>query len=192
MAYNSGMTTPSSPAARIADVKRELLVRHLEAWTPAALHRARRATYAHGYADADGGVAAEAALRVFAEQSDLTRGRELAMVAVADDASAPAARLAAVQQSIGGSAALVVHTVPGGTDARLAVALKAAGAARVPLFGYLDASAAAAPPALATVAALAAGKPAEALLALAPDVLPGLAAGRTAPEAGDAFFGHQQ
>ena len=45
----------------VADLKRELLVRHLEAWAPAALHRARRATYVHGYADADGGALAEAA-----------------------------------------------------------------------------------------------------------------------------------
>ena len=42
----------------VDDVKRELLVRHLEAWAPAALHRARRATYVHGYADADQGRAA--------------------------------------------------------------------------------------------------------------------------------------
>ena len=39
----------------VGELKREVLVRHLEAWAPAALHRARRATYVHGYADADGG-----------------------------------------------------------------------------------------------------------------------------------------
>ena len=41
--------------------------------------------YVHGYADADGGALAGAALRVFAEQSDLVRGRELTMLAVGED-----------------------------------------------------------------------------------------------------------
>ena len=149
----------------VGDLKREVLVRHLEAWAPAALHRARRATYVHGYADADGGVQAEAALRVFTEQSDLVRGRELAMVAVGEDVSAVDARLARVG---GTGAGLTVHTVPGGTDARLGVALKALGAARAPLLGFLDASVAGVPPEPATVAALATGRPAEVLLVLPP------------------------
>src|SRR3954454_20956831 len=80
MLYNLHMSADSG-----ADVKREILVRHLEAWAPAALHRGRRATYVHGYADADGGVAARAALGVFVEQSDLVRGRELTMLAVAGE-----------------------------------------------------------------------------------------------------------
>jgi hypothetical protein len=148
----------------VTDLTREVLVRHLEAWAPAALHRARRATYAHGYADADGGVLAEAALRVFAEQSDLVRGRELTMLAVGDDMAVVAARL----DSVGAvEAGLTVHTIPGGTDARLGVALRAAGAARVPLLGFLDAAAGGSP-GPATIAALAAGKPAEILLTLAP------------------------
>ena len=149
----------------VGDLKREVLVRHLEAWAPAALHRARRATYVHGYADADGGVQAEAALRVFAEQSDLVRGRELTMVAVGEDVSAVDVRLAGVG---GTGAGLTVHAVPGGTDARLGVALKALGAARAPLLGFLDASWAGVPPEPATVAALATGRPAEVLLVLPP------------------------
>jgi hypothetical protein len=152
-----------------ADLKREVLVRHLETWTPAALHRARRATYAHGYADADGGQSAEAALRVFAEQSDLVRGREIAMVAAGDDLTGLAARLEAVR---GAAAGLTVHTVSGGTDERLDAALRAAGAARVPLLGFLDATSAGGAPAPATVTALAVGKPAEALLVLATDAVP--------------------
>jgi three-Cys-motif partner protein len=191
MAYNSCMTSSGSPD-RIADVKRELLVRHLEAWTPAALHRARRATYAHGYADADGGKAAEAALRVFAEQPDLVRGRELSMVAIAEDVTGPQQALAAVQEAAGAAAGLVVHTVPGATDERLGVALKAIGATRVPLLGFLDASTAAAPPARATVAALGIGKPAEVLLVLAPDALARLAAPDADLAAGDRFFGGQR
>ena len=152
-----------------ADLKREVLVRHLETWTPAALHRGRRATYAHGYADADGGQSAEAALQVFAEQSDLVRSREITMVAVGDDVSGVAARLEAVR---GAAAGLTVHTVSGGTDKGLEAALRAAGAARVPLLGYLDATAAGGAPAPGTVAALAAGKPAEALLVLAAEAVP--------------------
>ncbi len=152
----------------IATVKRELLVRHLEAWAPAALHRGRRVVYAHGYADADGGAAAEAALRVLCDQSDLVRGRELSMVAVGDELSTLEKRLAGVQQEAGVAAGLSVHTISGGTGARLGVALQAVGAQRVPLLGYLDAAGASEPPAVATVAALTAGKPAEVLLVLAP------------------------
>lgn len=154
----------------VSDLKREVLVRHLEAWAPAALHRARRATYLHGYADAGGGALAEAALRVFAEQSDLVRGRELTFVAVGDD-----------EPMLGGvpaAAGLSVHTIGGGTPERLGVALAAASAARVPLLGFLDASAATEPPGPATVAALAAGKPAEALLVLAPGAVTDVAAYR--------------
>jgi hypothetical protein len=158
----------------VADLKREVLVRHLEAWAPAALHRARRATYVHGYADAGGGALAETALRVFAEQSDLVRGRELTMVAVGDDVSGVAGRLAAVPAGAG----LSVHTVGGGTEERLAVSLQAVGAARVPLLGCLDATAAAVPPGPATVAALAVGKPAEVVLVLAPGAVTDLAAYR--------------
>jgi hypothetical protein len=149
----------------VGDLKREVLVRHLETWAPAALHRARRATYVHGYADADGGAQAEAAARVFVEQSDLVRGRELTMLAVGDDMSAIEARLSSAGRA---GAGFTVHTVPGGTDARLGVALKALGAGRVPVLAFLDASAAGGPPQRSTLAALAAGRPAEVLLVLAP------------------------
>jgi len=154
----------SSP---IATVKRELLVRHLEAWAPAALHRARRVIYAHGYADGDGGASAEAAMRVLAEQSDLVRGRELIMVATGDDLGAIDARLKTISAASGAGAGLAVHTISGGTDGRLPVGLKAVGAQRVPLLGFLDASGSE-PPAPATVAALTAGKPSEMLLVLPP------------------------
>lgn len=152
----------------LADLKREVLVRHLETWAPAALHRARRATFVHGYADADGGLLAEAALRVFAEQSDLVRGRELTMIAIGDDLSTVGQRLTVPDAGAG----LSVRPMSGGTDTLVPVALKAAGAARVPLLGFLDATAATEPPAVATIAALASGKPAEALLVLAADAVP--------------------
>ena len=152
----------------LADLKRELLVRHLETWAPAALHRARRATFVHGYADADGGLLAEAALGVFAEQSDLVRGRELTMIAIGDDLSAVAQRLAAPEAGAG----LSVRTLSGDTGRLLPVAMMAAGAARVPLLGFLDATAASEPPAGPTLAALATGKPAEVLLVLPADAVP--------------------
>lgn len=147
-------------------VKRELLVRHLEAWVPAALHRARRVVYVHGYADEAG--MAEAALRVLTDQADLVRGRELSMVAVGDDLSTVKPRLEAVRSEAADTTGLAVHTISGGTDQRLSVALQAAGARRIPLLGFLDASRASEPPAPATVAALTAGKPAEVLMVLAP------------------------
>ncbi|GLY94438.1 hypothetical protein [Actinoplanes sp. NBRC 103695] len=147
----------------VGDLKREVLVRHLETWAPAALHK-RRATYVHGGADADGGALAEAALRVFAEQSDLVRGRELTMVAVGEDAAGVGPRLEAVGVD---SPGFTLHVVAGRVDARLAAVLKAVGAARVPLLGFIDATSASGPPSPESMAALAAGKPAEALLVLA-------------------------
>jgi hypothetical protein len=148
----------------VGDLKREVLVRHLETWAPAALHK-RRATYVHGYADADGGVMVEAALRVFAEQSDLVRGRELTVLAIGEDSDAVERRLAGVDATAPG---LIVHVVAGSVDARLSVALKAGGAVRVPIFAFLDATSASRPPEPDTIAAVAAGKPAEILLVLPP------------------------
>jgi len=149
----------------VAAIKRELLVRHLEAWAPAALHRGRRVAYAHGYADADGGAAAEEAVRVLADQPDLARGRELSMVAIGTDLGPVEERLKRAQQEAGAAAGFTVHTISGGTDERLEIGLKALGAHGVPLLGYLDASASE-PPAGPTVAALTGGKPAEVLLVL--------------------------
>jgi hypothetical protein len=144
-------------------VKRELLVRRLESWAGAALHRAKRATYLHGYADEAARPAVEAAAAVLAELTESARGRQLSMLTVGP--------------------APVPPGVEGDTDERLAVALKAAGAAAAPVFGYLDASGAARPPALATVAALRAGRPAEALIVLGAD---DLATG------GDRMFGDER
>lgn len=148
----------------LAAVKRELLVRRLESWAGGALHRAKRATYVHGYADDPAAV--DAAAAALAELTESARGRQLSMLTVG---SAPVPT--------------PVLRVEGDTDERLAVALKAAGAAGAPLFGYLDASGSARPPALATVAALRAGRPAEALLVLGADAL---AAG------GDRMYGDER
>jgi hypothetical protein len=151
----------------VDSVKRELLVRHLEAWAPAALHRGRRVAYVHGYADSDGGAAAEEAVRVLADQPDLARGRELSMVAIGDDLAGLEPRLKRAQQEAGAAAGFAVHTISGGTDERLEVGLAALGARGVPVLGYLDASASE-PPAVSTVAALTGGKPAEVVLILPP------------------------
>ncbi|GAA2540831.1 hypothetical protein GCM10010435_05340 [Winogradskya consettensis] len=148
-------------ADSVAAVKREILVRHLETWAPQALHRGRRAAYVHGYAD-DVPDLAEAALRVFTEQSDLVRGRELTMLAIGSEVGDVAARLGKLPPAPG----LTVLTIGGGTQERIGVALKAAGALRVPMLGFLDASSASGPPSPATLAALATGKPAEILVVL--------------------------
>ena len=160
------MSQSKRPREAIATVERELLVRHLEAWTPAALHRGRRVIYAHGYADAGDGASAEAAVRVLIEQTDFVRGRELSMLAVGEDLTVVGERLA----GLGAAGGLAVHAVSGGTDERLAVGLKAAGAQRVPLLGFVDAASAGETPRPQSVAALTVGKPAEVLLTLPPGV----------------------
>jgi hypothetical protein len=65
-----------------------------------------------------------------------------------------------------------VHTVGGGTASRLPAALKAAGAVRVPLLGFLDAATASEPPGPDIFGALTAGKPAEVLMSLAATAAP--------------------
>ncbi|MFI1994416.1 hypothetical protein [Actinoplanes sp. NPDC020271] len=152
----------------VTTVKRELLIRHLEAWAPTALHRGRRAIYLHGYADVDAGASAEAAVRVLADLPDLARGRELSMVAVGDDMTTITARLGEVQQQAGAGAGLSVLAIA----APVAVALRAAGAKNVPTLGFLDAGSASEPPAVTTVTALSAGRPAEVLLVLPPGSSP--------------------
>lgn len=149
-------------AARIAAVRRELLVRHLDAWVPAALHRSRRVTVAQAYASADDGVA-EATLRVFGEFADLVAGRRVTVVVVAPDAGL-AGRLDTAQREIGTPADLAVYVVPGDIR-RLPVILAAAGAGGAPLLTVLDASAGPAPDP-AALAAAATGRPAELLLVL--------------------------
>ena len=122
----------------IADVTRELLVRYLDTWTPGALHGARRATFAQGWAGPADVALAESALRVFAEFSDRMRGRRLTMVVVAPETGDLTGRLTTVQAELGTPAELGVHAVDGDPAQRLPVALKAAGTAGAPLLAYLD------------------------------------------------------
>ena len=115
---------------RTTDFLRELLVRQLTTWLPAALHRSRRATFALAYAGDDAG-GAEAALRVVAEFADQVRGRRVTVLVLADGAADLPARLGPVEAEL--PAEVTVHLLPGDPD-RLPVALKAAGAAGAPLF----------------------------------------------------------
>jgi hypothetical protein len=71
--YNSGMSTA------LAAVKRELLVRYLDTWAPAALHGSRRATYAE--LSSEWSIAD--AVRVFGEFPELLARRGLEVVAAA-------------------------------------------------------------------------------------------------------------
>ena len=120
----------------IADVTRELLVRYLDVWTPSVLHGAKRATFALGFATADGAnvLAAEAALRTFAEFDDMLRARRLTYLVVGPLAGTDlAARLDAVQAELGTSPNLAVHLADGAPADLLPVAVKAGGSAGAPL-----------------------------------------------------------
>lgn len=146
----------------IGSVRRELLVRQLDAWVPAALHRSRRAVFAQTYETGDD-VAAEAALRAVAEFADRLRGRRLALPILVPSADELGQRLAAVQTELGTPAELSVH-VAAGDSGRLPAVLSAVGAAGAPVLAYLDA--ARVPPPESALAAVAAGRPGEVLLAL--------------------------
>jgi hypothetical protein len=148
-------------AGPIDEVVRELLVRRLDAWGPAALQRSKRATFLQAYG-AGGAGTAEAALRVFDEFTDMLRGRRLTMVVLAPDADALKPGLDAVYRELDAPSTLVVHCMAGGPDAA-PVALKAASAAGAPVFAYVEAIA---PVDSAVLAAVAAGKPGEVMVVL--------------------------
>ncbi|HEX2771340.1 MAG TPA: hypothetical protein VHN18_02780 [Micromonosporaceae bacterium] len=150
------------PGSQIGSVRRELLVRQLDAWVPAALHRSRRAVFAQMY-EARDDATAEAALRAVAEFADRLRGRRLALPILVPSADGLGQRLEAVQRELGTPAELSVHVVAGDAS-RLPAVLSAVGAAGAPVLAYLDASGLAPPE--AALAAVAGGRPAEVLLAL--------------------------
>ncbi|MEW2427724.1 hypothetical protein AB0877_06900 [Micromonospora sp. NPDC047644] len=120
------------PTDRTTDFLRELLVRQLTTWLPAALHRSRRATVALAGVDA---AAAEAALRLVGGHGDQVRGRQVTVLVLADGAPELPTRLGPIEADL--PAEVTVHLLPG--DAyRLPVAVKAAGAAGAPLFSFVD------------------------------------------------------
>ncbi|MEU7848433.1 hypothetical protein AB0B74_30420 [Micromonospora parva] len=120
------------PTDRTTEFLRELLVRQLTTWLPAALHRSRRATVALAGVDAG---SAEAALRLVAAHGDQARGRQVTVLVLADaaDADLPA-RLGPIEAEL--PAEVTVHLLPG-DPYRLPVAVKAAGAAGAPLFSFV-------------------------------------------------------
>jgi hypothetical protein len=153
----------------MAAVTRELLVRYLDVWTPAALHTAKRVTFAYAWDAADAGTddatahaeTTEAALRGFAEFDDLLRSRRLTYVIVGPGAGA-SDRLEAVQAELTTSANLAVHAVSGDPETLLPTALGAAGAGGAPLLVFSHAPA---PPARLHGA----GRPTELISVLPPD-----------------------
>jgi len=139
-------------------VKRELLVRYLDAWVPAALHGHRRATYLDGYAT---GESAEAALGVIGEFTDLLARHALSVVLGAEDATALTVEVAGVRQRVPTPPGVGVQIVPRPAGGGLPVISAPAGS---PVLAYLDAAAGQAPPDPAAVAGLLAGGKAEALV----------------------------
>ncbi|MFI7607453.1 hypothetical protein ACIBTV_20230 [Micromonospora sp. NPDC049366] len=125
------------PTDPTAPVVRELLVRQVETWLPAALHRSRRATIALAYAGGDAESSADA-LRAVAEYADRLHGRRLTVLVLATAVDLPA-RLGPIEAGLPPEVA--VHVVPG-DPSRLPVAAKAAGAAGAPTFSFVDAVAA--------------------------------------------------
>jgi DNA-binding transcriptional ArsR family regulator len=141
-------------------VPRDLLVRQLDAWLPAALQRARRATLALAYAGA-GAEGADAALKAVGEHADRLRGFRLTVLVLAEGDEGLPARLGAAEAGL--PAEVAVHVVPGGPE-RLPVALKAAGAAGAPLLTLAHGAA----PDPALLAAARVGRPADLLLVAEP------------------------
>jgi three-Cys-motif partner protein len=172
---------PPVSAGPHTTVKRELLVRYLDGWAPAALHGGRQAIYVDGYADH---ASAEAALHVFGEFADLLARRRLSVTAVPADPDALAAlstHLDAVREDVAGPPGLKVRALPGPADEAVAATL----ADRGPALCFLDA-AGRGPPAWATVAAALAGGRGELLLAVDATAFT-LTVARA--EAGDRLFG---
>jgi hypothetical protein len=159
-----------------AAVKHELLVRHLDAWTPAALHGHKRVTYVEGFADRSGtDGSAEAALRVFGEFADLLERHKLAMVLVGEDSrrlSRLSKRLSEVAAEFDSPAGLSVHTAAGGCAKSLMPALRETKSMGSPIFGWFDSYGSSAPPP-SVVSEIAGNKSTEVLLSLSPDSLEG-------------------
>lgn len=146
-------------------VKRELLVRYLDAWVPAVLHGNRRATYLDGYATGD---SVEAAFGVVGEFTDLLARRTLSVVLVGTDATALTVDVAGVRDRVPTPAGVAVQIVPRPAG-RAVPAVPAP--ANAPLLAYLDAAVEGPAPDPAEVAGLLAGGRAEALVVLDPRAL---------------------
>jgi hypothetical protein len=113
------------PSAHAA-VKHELLVRYLDAWTPAALHGHKRVTYVED----PPGESAVAAARVFGEFADKMKGRALTMVLASSHAEA----VQVVFEEYGSPTGLTVHPY----DGPVLPALRDAHALGAPIFAWFD------------------------------------------------------
>jgi len=134
------------PSAHAA-VKHELLVRYLDAWTPAALSGHKRVTYVED----PPGESALAAARVFGEFADKMRGRAFTMVLAAPYVD----RARTVLEEYGSPAALTVHPL----DGPVLDGLRDAHAMGAPIFAWFDG-----PTPTDVLSTLAANKGAEILL----------------------------
>jgi hypothetical protein len=125
----------------ITAVVRELLVRYLDVWTPAALRSAKRVTFAYAWAGPSDSAAhtdtVEASLRGVAEFNDLLRARRLTYVVVGPDPRVTAG-LDRLQADVRTPANLAVHAVTGPPESLLLPALAAAGAAGAPVLLFVD------------------------------------------------------
>src|SRR5688572_21387729 len=123
-----------APSGPHASVKRELLVRLLDAWLPPALHGTRRATYLDAYATAE---SVAAGLSVVAEFPDLLARRRLSVVLVAADGDdlALTMAVAGIRREVATPAGVSVQIVPRGPGGALPVLEMPAGG---PLLACLD------------------------------------------------------
>lgn len=142
----------------LATVKQELLARYLYAWTPAALHHARKVTYVDGCPH---GPAVLAAVQLFAEFADVLAGHPLTVVLAGEPPD--------------GLAGLSEGDLPEGLTVRAAGAdllghLGTSRAFATPLFAYLDSGREI--PAADLLAALGGGRAGETLVALDPQADP--------------------
>src|SRR5690606_724672 len=120
-----GEPTMSAHAA----VKHELLVRYLDAWTPAVLHGHRRVTYVESPA----GESAVAAARVFGEFADVLTGRALVMLLGPSPPEPLLRRIDDVLAEYGRPEGLTVQPY----DGPMVPALQQAGAVGTPTFAFL-------------------------------------------------------
>lgn len=131
----------------LGTVKLELLVRCLDAWTPAAIHSAKRVTYVDGYPT---GPVAAAATRVFTEFADQLPGHRLTVLLAGAQVPAELGEL---------PAGLDARPVPGD----LLASLREDRALAAPIFSYLD-SVGRAPPDPELLSGLGGARAAEILL----------------------------
>lgn len=163
------MASPSRPdrADPHGAIKRELLVRLLDGWLPAALHGTGRATYLDANPTPD---SVTAALRVTVEFADLLDRHRLDVVLVdANGGTAMTAETALIERSVAPPPGVSVRIIPGAGGGRLPTDVSPRDG---PMLAYLDLAGTPAP-APETLAALATGGHTQALVALDPSVAEG-------------------